>query len=82
MTHKWQRYSDEQVLEVVRLYKSGLGPHRIEDVTGIPANYVDQLIRGRCRVRLTGGRIVRGYREQYRADAARYGHAKRKSQLV
>ena len=80
--HKWQLYSDEQVLEVVRLYESGLGPHRIADETGLPANYVEQLVTGKVRAGLTGRRLRRGYREQYRADAARYGHAKRKEQSV
>ena len=52
----YQRHSDEQVREVLRLHKKGLSYAAIESRTGISAGVFKEYIGGRRRKSITGGR--------------------------
>lgn len=75
-------YSDDLILEIVRLYSQGFGPTRISERTGISMSYVEKILRGKSRIDLTGGRIICGYREQYRSEAAKFGWKRRKERCT
>lgn len=77
-----RKYTDDDIRKVVRLYETGIGANTIAERTGISVGYVEKLLKGKFRINVTGGRILAGHREEYRADAARRGWMKRKARLA
>ena len=73
------KYTDDEVREVVRLYKSGLGVRCISHQVEMSESGVEQILEGRYRTDITGGRLLNGYRAD-RSAAAKRGHARRRQQ--
>ena len=74
------KYTDDEVREVVRLYKSGLGVRCISHQVEMSESGVEQILEGRYRTDITGGRLLNGYRAD-RSAAAKRGHERRKQML-
>ena len=57
-----QRLSQQDVSEIVSLYREGWGKRNISDMTDIPEKTVEKVLQGKAYVRFTGGRICNGKR--------------------
>lgn len=55
---------DEEVLEVVSLFKAGFGCRRISQKLDIKENTCRAILRGRNYRNLTGGRLMNGKRQK------------------
>lgn len=71
-----QRYTDDQVRQVVDLFNLGYGARSISTLTPISEEHVTAILQGESRVSVTGGRLVNGHREINRSDAAKRGWEK------
>ena len=74
--NKLQRYTDDEVRQVVDLYNLGYGARSISTLVTMSESNVEQILEGKIRRSVTGGRVMNGHRETNRAEAAKRGWEK------
>lgn len=59
-----KRYTDAEVIEVVDLYNLGYGVRTISRLVTMSESNIEQILEGKIRRAITGGRIMNGRRSK------------------